>query len=314
MPTPRRHSLAAHILLILTVLVWGATFPLIKAALQQCTPLVFNLVRMTLASIILLAINARTLRGLTRRQLRFGALAGIFLAIGYQFQTTGLNYTTPSKSAFITGLVVVFVPLLSGLPGIARAGSPKPGFAAYSGALLAFAGLVQLTTPPGSGRALLAGLGLGEWLTLACALAFAAHLLTLARAGKHVSARVLGTLQVNFCALVMLVTLPLERHPYFHLTDTVALALAVTAILGTAVAFTVQSYAQQHLPATHTALIVTLEPVFAWLTSLLFFGERLGPRALAGAALILAGILLAELGPNLFGGHAAIESGPSPNP
>jgi drug/metabolite transporter (DMT)-like permease len=93
----------------------------------------------------------------------------------------------------------------------------------------------------------------------------------------------------------MLLALPLGGHPAFHLTSTAILALAITALFATAAAFTIQSWAQQLLPPTHTALILTLEPVFAALTSLLFFHERFGPRELLGAALILAGILLAEL-------------------
>lgn len=290
-------------MLIGVVLVWGATFPVVKAALAYATPLAFNLVRMAIATVVLAALNHKSLRGLFtvegRPALAFGLAAGIFMALGYQLQTVGLKYTTPSKSGFITGLVVVLVPLLSAVPGIAHAGDPRPGWAAFAGAGLGFAGLVLLTTPVGSGADVLRGLGIGEWLTLGCAVAFALHLLTLARAAAHVGARLLGTLQVGFCTLVMLVTLPLGGRPALHMNLIVAGALAITALLGTAVAFTVQSYAQQHLPPTHTALILTLEPVFAWLTSLLFLGERLGRRSLAGAALILAGILLAELGPKM---------------
>lgn len=293
----RSNTVAAHGLLIAAVLVWGATFPLVKAALRDLSPLVFNLLRMALATVILVIVNARGLRGISRRGLALGAAVGLFLAAGYQLQTAGLAFTTPSKSAFITGLVVVFVPLLSAVPGVAPRGTARPGWAAFAGALLAFGGLVLLTTPPGAGRALLAGLGPGEWLTLACAVAFAFHMLTLGRAAPEVPARVLGTLQIAFCTLVMLVTLPIERHSRLHFTPIAIVALLVTAALGTAAAFTIQSWAQQHMPPSHTALIVTLEPVFAWLTSLLFLGERLGERALAGAGLILAGILLAELVP-----------------
>jgi drug/metabolite transporter (DMT)-like permease len=123
----------------------------------------------------------------------------------------------------------------------------------------------------------------------------------LARAAPRVSARRLGTLQIGFAALVMLVTLPLGGRPHFHGTPIVWIALSVTALLATAAAFTIQSWAQQHLPASHTALIFTLEPVFAWLISLFFFGEQLGQRAMLGAGLILAGILLAELRPTSRG-------------
>jgi drug/metabolite transporter (DMT)-like permease len=297
----RSRTVVAHLLLIGVVLVWGTTFSLVKAALAETTPLVFNLLRMLLAFAVLAAVNWTSLRGLTRSDLKMGAAAGLFLGLGYQFQTSGLNHTTASKAAFITGLVVVIVPLLSALPGVAIPGSLRPSTDTYLGALLAFGGLVLLTTPPGSGSALFSGIGLGEWLCLGCAVAFAAHLLMLARAAPRVSARRLGTLQIGFAALVMLATLPLGGRMHFHGTAIVWTALAVTALLATAAAFTIQSWAQQHLPASHTALIFTLEPVFAWLTSLLFFGERMGQRALLGAGLILAGIVFAELRPTSRG-------------
>jgi drug/metabolite transporter (DMT)-like permease len=299
----RSRSLTAHLLLLAVVLVWGTTFSLVKSALAHTTPLLFNLLRMALAFVALLCINASTLRGLRRHDVRLGALTGFFLALGYQLQTTGLARTTPTKSAFLTGLVVVIVPLLSAIPGVSPAGTLKPTLDTYLGAVLAFLGLLLLTDPSGTGWAVFSGLGLGELLSLACAFAYAGHLLMLARAAPQAgaaswpSARRLGTLQIGFAALVMLVTLPLGGRPTLHSAPVLWIAVAVTAIFATAAAFTIQSWAQQHLPASHTALIFTLEPVFAWLTSLLFFGERLGTRAMLGAGLILAGILLAELRP-----------------
>jgi drug/metabolite transporter (DMT)-like permease len=309
MPT-RRQSLTAHLLLIAVTLVWGCTFPLVKAALREVSPLLFNLLRMALASAVLLAFNHRTLKQLTRPQLKLCALAGLCLALGYELQTTGLTRTTPSKSAFLTGLVVVMVPLLSTVPGLRVPDTPRPHAAAYLGALIAFAGIILLTSDPHAGLALLSGLHLGEWLTLLCAVAFAVHLLTLARGANRIPARTLGTLQIVFATLTMLLFLPLDRPLRFHLTPTVVTALAVTAILATAAAFTIQSWAQQHLPASHTALIFTLEPVFAWLTSLLFLGERLGPRNLTGAGLILLGIVLAELGPTVLSQAAILPVEP----
>jgi drug/metabolite transporter (DMT)-like permease len=302
MPT-RRHSLTAHLLLILVTLVWGCTFPLVKSALNDVSPLLFNLLRMSLAAVVLLATYASSLRGLRKQDLRLAALAGLFLGLGYQLQTAGLARTTPSKSAFITGLVVVFVPLLSMLPGVSTKSS-RPGLGAIAGALVAFTGLVLLTSQPGSGAAILRGFHTGEWLTLACAVAFAAHLLTLDRASKRLSARRLGTLQIAFAALFMLLTLPLGGHVKMHWTPLLLLALGVTALLATAAAFTIQSWAQQHLPPTHTALILTMEPVFAALTSFLFLHERFGPREILGAALILTGILAAELLPTRPGPRA----------
>ncbi len=344
----RSHSLAAHLLLLGVAVVWGTTFSLVKAALADASPMIFNLLRMTLAFAVLAAVNLPSLRRLSAADLKLGAAAGVFLGLGYQLQTTGLMYTTASRAAFITGLVVVMVPLMSAIPGVQprprgrtsshvhpggvssaknppaesslqlressstpgiefqaapRLDSPaddsglRPSSDTYTGALVALVGLALLTSPQAKGLAVFSGIHLGEWLCLGCAAAFAAHLLTLAKAASQVPARRLGTLQIGFAAVVMLITLPLGGPLRFHGTGILWLALGVTSVLATAAAFTIQSWAQQHMPASHTALILTLEPVFAWLTSLLFLGERLGRQGLLGALLILAGILVAELRP-----------------
>jgi drug/metabolite transporter (DMT)-like permease len=291
-------STVAHLLLLATVLVWGATFVLVKDALQDATPLLFNLLRMTLAFLVLAAVNHRHLRNLSRRAVISGILVGVLLAAGYQFQTSGLARTTPAKSAFITGLVVVFVPIYTAIPALRPAGTHAPRWTAAMGALLAFFGLLLLTTPPGTAWAhLFASIGLGDLLTLACAVAFAGHLLALAHTSPGLPAPQLATLQIGIAALVMLLTLPLGEHPHAAFTPRLIVALLVTSVFATAAAFTIQSWAQKHLPPTHTAVILSLEPAFAWLTALLFLHERLGPRALAGAALIIAGIALTELLP-----------------
>ena len=292
-------STLAHLLLLGVVAVWGATFVLVKDALRDASPLLFNLLRMTFAAIALAIINRRHLPSITTQTLASGAVVGLFLAAGYQLQTAGLARTTAAKSAFTTGLVVVFVPLLTAIPGIRPANAHAPRWPALLGAVLAFSGLLLLTTPAGTTASnLFTSIGLGDLLTFFCAIAFAGHLLSLAHTSSRLPTRQLATLQIAFAALFMLLTLSLGRPLYLHLTPRLTLALAITSLLATAAAFTIQSWAQQHLPPTHTALLLTLEPVFAWVVSFLFLGERLNPRSLAGAALILAGILLTELLPS----------------
>jgi drug/metabolite transporter (DMT)-like permease len=294
-----RPSTLAHILLLAVVMLWGTTFVLVKDALHDAPPLVFNLLRMTLAGVALGFVNRRHLRRLSGRTILSGAVVGLFLAAGYQLQTSGLAYTTAAKSAFITGLVVVFVPLLTAIPALRPPTAHPPSLVTILGALLAFAGLSLLTTPEGTHWTnLFRSIGLGDLLTLGCALAFAAHLLALAHTSSRVPIRQLATLQIGFAAAFMAITLPLGGALHLALTQRLILALAITSLLATAAAFTIQSWAQQHLPPTHTALLLTLEPVFAWLTSFLFLGERLGIRSLIGAGLIFAGILVIELLPS----------------
>jgi len=287
----------AHLLLLATALVWGATFSLVKAAIADVSPLLFNLLRMSLASVVLAVINRRQLREVTRPQLLAGAMAGLFLGAGYQFQTLGLAHTTPAKCAFITGMLVVLVPIFTLVPAIRPAGTPRPSVLAGIGTLLGFAGLLLITTPAGTVlRNLASNIAPGDLIAFVGAVAFAAHLLVLAHTSRTMPAGLLATLQVSFAALTMLITLPLE-HPHAVFTSPVILALTVCSLLGTVAAFTIQSFAQQVLPPTHTVLILTFEPVFAWMTSLFFFHEVLGGRALLGAALILAGIAVVELLP-----------------
>jgi drug/metabolite transporter (DMT)-like permease len=283
---------------LLTALVWGATFVLVKSALDDASPLLFNFLRMLLAAAALALVNRRHLRGLNRTHLRDGALIGLFLALGYELQTVGLARTTAAKSAFITGLVVIFVPALTLLPGLRPQGTRRPGWSAAAGAVFAFAGLILLTTPPASNlKEMVSTISLGDWLTLGCALAFAGHLLMLAHCARTLPAGLLATLQISAAAVIMLVALPLEPMR-LHLTPRLGVALLICSLLATAAAFTIQTYAQQHLPPTHTVLLLTLEPVFAWLTSLLVLHQGLDRRALTGAALIFAGILVTELIPS----------------
>ena len=287
----------AHLLLLATALVWGATFSLVKAAIADVSPLLFNLLRMAIASIVLAIINRHHLRAITRPQLLAGALAGLFLGAGYQFQTLGLAHTTPAKCAFITGMLVVLVPIFTMVPAIRPSGTPRPSILAGIGTLLGFAGLLLITTPADTVLSNLASnMAAGDLIAFVGAVAFAAHLLVLAHTSRTMPAGLLATLQVSFAALTMLVTVPLE-HSHAAITTPVIVALAVCSLLGTVAAFTIQSFAQQVLPPTHTVLILTFEPVFAWLTSLLFFHEVLGGRALLGATLILAGIAVVELLP-----------------
>jgi len=292
-------KLRAYLLMLFVVAVWGCTFVLIKDALADATPLAFNLARMTLAFLVLAIVYRRHWREVTRNQLIAGAVVGFFLATGYQFQTAGLVKTTPSKSAFITGLVVVLVPLFSAIPGLRPPGAKPPRWNAFLGAFLAFTGILLLTIPAASGHLLpdFTSVNVGDILTFGCTIGFAFHCLSLGHVSPRIPYQPLALLQVGFCALFMAISMPLLEHPHLNLTPRLGISLAIAAVLATAAAFSIQSWAQSILPTTHTALILTLEPVFAWITSFLIMGERLGLRPASGAILILAGIALTELIP-----------------
>ena len=304
-------KLRAYLLMLFVVAVWGSTFVLIKGALADATPAAFNLVRMTLAFLVLAVAYHRYWRGIRRWQIGAGAMVGLCLAIGYQFQTIGLARTTPSKSAFITGLVVVLVPLFSAIPGLRPPAARPPRWNAYLGAALAFTGILLLTAPAvahahrqlsamGSVLSLLpdlSSINVGDLLTLGCAVGFAFHCIALSHISPRIRFQPLALLQVGFCAVFMAISLPFIEHPHIEWTPRLLIALAIAAVLATAAAFSIQSWAQSVLPPTHTALLLTMEPVFAWITSFLIMHERLGLRPASGALLILCGIALTELVP-----------------
>ncbi|MGC9291379.1 MAG: DMT family transporter [Acidobacteriaceae bacterium] len=286
----------AHLLMLAVVFIWGSTFVLVKQALQDVSPQIFNTLRMAIAFVCLAVVYRKQWKLLTRRALGLGLLAGTCLAAGYSFQTAGLLYTTPTNSAFLTGLVVVLVPLLLAIPALRPPMSFAPGWNAWTGALVAFGGIVLLTTPAHTRWGLLLhSLNRGDMLTLGCALAFSLHVIVLAHAAGRVSFQQLALLQIGVATLLLGISTGALDHPYLINGPRVWMALLLTGILATAAAFSIQTWAQQVLPPTHLALLLTLEPVFAWLTSFLLLQERMEARRTLGALLVLAGILLTEM-------------------
>lgn len=284
-----RRSLLSDGSLLAVTLIWGVTFPVVKSALAQASPLVFNAARMSLAALLLLALYRPPLLHLRSSTWRVSALMGLALAAGYALQTAGLVWISPSISAFLTSLNVVLVPLC-----LALVWRRRLGWSAWAGSLLALFGLYFLLAPAVGAS----GNIRGEVLTLACALAFALQIVLLGEWAPRLGFRDLAVLQIVFAALFTWLGVPLLAHwetPRWHVTSALLAAVAATAVLATALAFTVQSWAQQYTSATHTAVIFAFEPVFAWLASLWFWHERLAWLQLLGAALILAAMVATEL-------------------
>lgn len=278
-------------LLVLIAFIWGSTFVLVKEALNDASPLVLNSARMVVAAVLLGIFYRKRIAVLTKPALAAGVVVGIFLYSGYAFQTSGLKLTTPSKSAFLTGTSSVLVPVL-----LVAIWHVRIHLWRVAGIVLALAGLFLMTVPAGpGGLADFANVNRGDLLTIGCAICFTFHVIFVGRASQRFPFEQVAFLQVSAAAILMTLSTPLLEHPYFRATPTVIAAILITGILCTAVAFSVQSWAQQFTPATHTALIFTTEPVFAWLTSFIYLHERLGLRAGAGALLILGGVLVSEL-------------------
>jgi len=264
--------------------VWGATFVMVRDAVAAIPPFTFIAYRFLAAAALLAAVRPRAL---ARRQpgvLAAGLVSGVALFAGYGFQTVGLQYTTASNAGFITGLAVVLTPLLAAV--LLR---ERPGLGPALGAALAFVGLALLSLQRLEVRR-------GDALVLGCAVAFAAHILLLGRFAPRYSSYQLAVVQLGTVGVLALAWSAVTGDLAAPAGAQVWLALAVTAVLASAAGFLVQTRAQREVSPTKTAVILTMEPVFAGLFGFLLAGERLEARGWAGACCILAGMLVAELG------------------
>ena len=292
--------LRAELALAFCTLLWGSTFVVVKNSLEHASVFVFLALRFTLAGTFMAAFRPRVFRTLQREEVFAGVRLGFFMFCGYAFQTAGLKYTSASNSGFITGSSVVLVPLI-----LALFWGKRATVWVYLGTIAAATGLYFLTIPASG----VAHLNRGDVLTFFAALSYAVHIILVSEYTKEHSAAALSVLQVLACAALAWPTaLGADAIHWqalvFTSTGGLWAGIAVCAILATAVAFWLQLWAQQYTTPSHAAILFTLEPVFAVITSYLVLGERLGARSLGGAALVLGGILGAEL----LGPPAAPES------
>lgn len=231
--------------------------------------------------------GAQSSSGLVWPQVRGGIITGAFLFAGYAFQTVGLQYTTVAKSGFITGLYVVLVPVLSTVL-LRRA----PTRTAVLGLGVASVGLARLSLGPDL------SISLGDFLTLLGALAYAGHVTSVARFGAKTNAMVFSAIQITTVLVGSIVTSLVTQGgiPLHAFNTQVLMAALATGVLATALVLVLQTTAQRFTTPTQTAVIFTMESVFAVMFGCLLAGDQLSPAALLGGLLIVAGMLMAEVG------------------
>jgi len=286
-------------LLIGVTAVWGWTFVVVKDAILIYGVLAFLAIRFAIAAAVLAPL---CLRRMTRRTMLVGGGIGAAMAAGYLLQTLGLRYTTPTDSGLITGLFVVFAPVSARVLFRTRL-----GWTLLVSVAASLVGLALLTGQmPGQLR-------VGDFLTLGCALAFGVHIALLSRYAREHDARVLALAQMLAAAILFALLWPLVE-PVAWPEPRVWLSLALTGVVASALAFYIQTLVQQHLSAARTAIVLTLEPVFAAGFGYWLAGDRLTSLQLAGAACILA----AQIWETAWGlrrdRQAAAEAAKSPGP
>lgn len=300
----------ADLVLVLIAIIWGTTFTVVHETVATFPVFALIALRFACAAAVFvptLAPSAGRQRvRLDRRGMKVGIVLGALLFVGFATQTLGLQYTSPARAGFITGLNVVLVPLL-GL-GFGQ----RPPQRALAGVGLAVVGLVVLSWGCrlpwlGCGSAADSGAQqqwLGDLLILVCAFAFAMHIVAVSR-----WANALPVMPVNLVQLVVvavlagMIALAVDR-PLPQPTLAVWGAALFLGLIATALVFALQLALQRHTTATHAALIFALEPVFAALFSWLWTGEALTPAVWLGGGLMLLGVIVAEIS---FGRPATVE-------
>ncbi len=270
--------------LVAITFIWGVTFVLIKSAIRHIPPLEFLSIRFLIASLLLTALVPRSFKEAIRVP-RIVIPVGAALAAGYAFQTIGLVTTGATKSSLITGMFVVVTPLFG---AVALRAFPKPVVAA--GAFLAAAGLFLLTTGPDT------TFNRGDAITLFVPFAFAVHILLMGRYARQVSPAALASGQMVVAFILLAAVSVFSEALVVPRGAEVWIALLVTSVGASALAFVVMAWAQRVLSPTQAAVVCTMEPVFATACGVVVLSERLSLVGWAGAALIVGATLLVSIG------------------
>ena len=281
-----KKELFADGLLLLTALIWGSAFAVVKNTLDSFPPAAIIAMRYAIATLLTAVAFRKHLRGMTRGDVARGAMVGLLLSAAYIVQTIGLQFTTAGKNAFLTTVYVLLVPF--GCRVLFGQRLRKANYFA-AGLMLAGIGLLSLEGEIG-------GLNVGDALTILCGALFAGHIIAVERCQRETNVYALIVLQFGFAALYALAyALLFERGQPFDFNAGSVGGLLYLAIFSTTIAMSLQNIGQSMAPASHSAILLSLESVFGALFSCLLLGEPMTPKILAGFAVIFAALMVNEL-------------------
>lgn len=279
-------QLVPGLALLLAAAIWGFTFPLVKDALTQVSAFEFLAIRFVIATFVLSAMFPRAASKAVRIERRAGLVAGVLLALGHAFQTIGLDLTRSTNAGFITGLYVVFTPVIAAI--VLRR---RPAPIVLGGVLLTTIGLALMSVQFDRGSL---SVNMGDFLVLMCAIFYAGQIVSLGYYSPGRDPVALTIQQLAVTAIFFVVLTPTQPMDAPN-TWTVWSALLATAIGSTVFGITMQTWAQAKISPTRAAIIYSMEAPFAALFAFLLADERLPGYAWIGAALIMAGVLAVVL-------------------
>ncbi len=278
----------AETALLSMTLIWGGTFPIVKLTMAFVSPVLLVAIRFSLAALILLLVFRKRIFPLPPGAVGKGSVLALFLFLGFVAQNIGLTVTTASKSAFITGLMVLFVPLLQ---FVIERKPPKIGN--IVGIVVVVGGLWLLTSPAG------AALNSGDALTLLCALLFAVYIVYLDVISRDMSALQLLFMQMAATSVYALIATFGFEDVYFVYDTTAIAGVVYLTLCATLLTTYVQTRYQKETTPTRAVVIFSIEPVVAAILSYFILGEVLGTAGVIGGGLIIGGVLLSELSDNI---------------
>lgn len=277
-------TVRADLILLLITLIWGSTFVIVKNVLSSISPMFFQGYRFAFASLVLVPFLWKNIRSFDKTTIKHGIILGIYLGVGFGLQTVGLQYTSASKSAFLTGMMVVLTPIFQLLLERRR-----PTRGNVIGIVLVTIGLFLLTAPTGS------AFNIGDLMTIGCAIIFAVYIVYLdiytkdAFRPENVFYQLLTTSALGFIGALII------EEPIFTAESSVLIAIVYLGLFASAIATFLQSKFQRDTTPTRAAIIFAMEPVVASIFAYFILQEVFTLPSLIGAASILSGLLVSEL-------------------
>lgn len=281
----RWRKVKLNALMVMVSMIWGSTFLIVQDSIRYAGPFTFLAIRFGIGALVLAAIFHKRLAQITRAEIITGSIIGLFLFGTYALQTTGLQYISSSKAGFITGMYVPLVAILSVL--LLR---QKLTSGSVLGVILSAVGITFISI----NSSWQFTLGLGELLTLGCAVAAALHVIAISKFAPRVDAMNLALVQTAFTAVLCLIAMPIAGEPFVLPSLPVWGSALFLGVAATAFALAVMNRAQQVVSSVQATLIYAMEPVWAGLFGILA-GERLGLFAYIGCGCIFLGMVIGEL-------------------
>lgn len=271
--------------LIVTTIIWGSAFVVMKNSVDIISPTYLLALRFTIASMALVAVFFKRLKLVNKTEILCGSLLGMFLFVSYLLQTYGVKYTTASKNAFITTLYVIIVPFLHWFFN-----KKRPSVNNIGAAVIAVFGLALISLEGDL------SINIGDLLTLFCGLFFAFHIVFVDRYTNHHDPVRLTVIQMVAAAILSWVLAPIMEgtQDFTVINGSMLIGLLYLGIFSTMICFLLQNVGQKHLSPNTTSIILSFEAVFGLVFSVIFLGEEVTPKLMAGCILLFASVILSE--------------------